>query len=81
MKSNWIFERSSGYDGYHCQNCDIWIYQHDAAICDCTLEESLQQRPENDHLTTREDADLIIAYLDEELKLQIQNQQDKPELL
>lgn len=24
-KSDWVFERSSGYAGYRCQNCGVWI--------------------------------------------------------
>lgn len=44
MKANWIFERSFGYAGYRCQNCATWIYQHDIAICNCTMQEAADNK-------------------------------------
>lgn len=34
-KNDWIFEVSSGYNGYRCKNCSTWIYEFDEKICNC----------------------------------------------
>ncbi len=32
---NWKFERSSGYAGWRCTKCGIWIYQDTPFNCCC----------------------------------------------
>ena len=32
---NWVFERSSGYAGWRCAKCGVWIYDKQPCICDC----------------------------------------------
>ena len=34
-KGKWKFERSSGYAGYRCQVCYVWIYNNQEKICNC----------------------------------------------
>lgn len=34
-KSNWIFERQSGFAGYRCLTCGTWVYNHQEQICEC----------------------------------------------
>lgn len=31
----WQFERSSGYAGFRCSNCGVWIYMNEKPECDC----------------------------------------------
>lgn len=37
--SNWFFERSSGYAGYRCDKCAIWIYADQIQVCNCNRKE------------------------------------------
>lgn len=37
-KSNWTFERSSGYAGWRCQSCMKWVYLNSETICGCDDE-------------------------------------------
>ena len=32
---NWKFERSSGYAGWRCNTCLVWVYQGNSKTCDC----------------------------------------------
>lgn len=34
-KSNWIFERSSGYAGFRCHTCATWVYAEAPRECKC----------------------------------------------
>lgn len=34
-KSNWIFERSSGYAGWRCTKCYTWVYDGEQLKYDC----------------------------------------------
>ena len=34
-KGEWQFERSSGYDGYRCQECCTWKHENQLRTCDC----------------------------------------------
>lgn len=34
-KGKWVFERSSGYSGYRCQECYTWVYENQEKKCDC----------------------------------------------
>lgn len=37
-KSNWVFERSSGYAGFRCIHCATWKYASEFLICPCDEE-------------------------------------------
>lgn len=39
--SNWVFERSSGYAGFRCQKCAVWVYEDQEKKCDCTIMNEL----------------------------------------
>jgi len=34
--SRWVFERSSGYAGWRCQECSTWVYDSTPRKCNCT---------------------------------------------
>jgi hypothetical protein len=34
-QGKWRFERGSGYAGYRCQRCGVWVYANQPKICDC----------------------------------------------
>lgn len=44
-QGNWIFERSSGYVGYRCQDCAEWIYENQPKQCKCKCK--LKVAPDN----------------------------------
>lgn len=31
----WVFERSSGYSGYRCTNCNRWVHAGQIKPCEC----------------------------------------------
>lgn len=37
-KGNWIFEISSGFDGYRCQKCQNWVYKDNKKECSCEIK-------------------------------------------
>lgn len=34
-KGVWVFEVSSGFPGYRCQNCATWVYEEQEKVCVC----------------------------------------------
>lgn len=38
--NKWIFERSSGYAGYRCQECYTWIYANQEKTCKCNKHDN-----------------------------------------
>lgn len=41
MANNWKFEQSSGFDGYRCQGCGLWVYEGQPLICKCSIREKI----------------------------------------
>lgn len=34
----WMFERRSGYAGYRCQKCALWVQLDEPKLCECKKE-------------------------------------------
>jgi len=34
-KGDWVFQRSSGFAGYRCRKCAVWVYADNIKVCNC----------------------------------------------
>lgn len=50
----WIHDRSSGYDGFRCADCGVWIYANEAKRCNCDRKDSYNEPKYNKGMTKHE---------------------------
>lgn len=64
-KGVWYYERSSGYDGFRCSCCGVWIYASKQLKCNCDRKNVCNEPKYNMCMLTIDDRDYVEYQLED----------------